>query len=574
MFHSIAVAARAAAASAASAPTAVAAGAPGSGSARAEAAGAEAEAEAEPRNANPTCAAASVTATAETLTPAAAPAAAAAAAAATTPIMDEWNELYTSKELFLVEQRGYEIADLLGQGAFSVVVRAVEKSTRTTYAVKVVSLEADAVQHEVAIWALLKHVNIVQLHAHFPSPRFMFMVLEYVPAGELFDHIVSRKFYSEMDARFLMRQILSALEHMHSRGICHRDLKPENLLCVIQPANDALGDSIQHVKISDFGLAERFVRNQPHAMSRRCGTPGYVAPEVLRGHGYNEKVDLWSIGVILYILLVGFPPFYDKSDRELLRKCEAGVYSFPSPQWDLITPAAKDLIENLMQIDVAKRFSASDSMRHEWIALPHRPSSDHLESTLTELRRFNARRKFMAAAHAVRFGSALLRTVQSTVDSLFSSETSPPIQQPESSTSGPSQAGNNGSSAKLALRALGAFAPKGGLKRNASTTELAAVAPSVVVTTESHETKRVRLQSESLSVAPYFSMADRTLSAELPAGSNVDYAVIGQVLLRMASEGLQKAVVHAQACPDEISLQLPSLFPSFDVRIQLPGSPQ
>jgi calcium/calmodulin-dependent protein kinase I len=182
------------------------------------------------------------------------------------------------------------------------------------------------------------------------------MVLELMTGGELFDRIVEKESYNEKEAADVIRPIVDAIRcsiiiiilDCHSMGVVHRDLKPENLL-YSSPEPDAV------VKISDFGLA-KVISND--LMTTACGTPGYVAPEILTGSGYDFAVDYWSIGVILYVLLCGYPPFYEDSNEKLFELIKSGKIDFPSPHWDNISNGAKDLIRNLLTVDPKKRYTA------------------------------------------------------------------------------------------------------------------------------------------------------------------------------------------------------------------------
>uniref|UniRef100_A0A8C4R180 Protein kinase domain-containing protein n=1 Tax=Eptatretus burgeri TaxID=7764 RepID=A0A8C4R180_EPTBU len=180
-----------------------------------------------------------------------------------------------------------------------------------------------------------------------------------VSGGELFDRIVEKGFYTEKDASALIRQILSAVRHLHSMGIVHRDLKPENLL-YYSPEEDS------KIMISDFGLSKILATGD--VMSTACGTPGYVAPEILAQKPYSKAVDCWSIGVIAYILLCGYPPFYDENDARLFEQILRAEYEFDSPYWDDISDSAKDFISGLMEKEPRIRFTCEKALQHPWIA--------------------------------------------------------------------------------------------------------------------------------------------------------------------------------------------------------------
>ncbi|KAJ8254724.1 hypothetical protein GJAV_G00196460 [Gymnothorax javanicus] len=211
-----------------------------------------------------------------------------------------------------------------------------------------------------------------------------------VTGGELFEDIVAREYYSEADASHCIQQILEAVLHCHQMGVVHRDLKPENLLLASKSKGAA-------VKLADFGLAIE-VEGEQQAWFGFAGTPGYLSPEVLRKDPYGKAVDLWACGVILYILLVGYPPFWDEDQHRLYQQIKAGAYDFPSPEWDTVTPEAKDLINKMLTINPAKRITASEALKHPWIS--HRStvaSCMHRQETVECLKKFNARRKLKGA---------------------------------------------------------------------------------------------------------------------------------------------------------------------------------
>ncbi|XP_070601700.1 calcium/calmodulin-dependent protein kinase type 1G isoform X2 [Erythrolamprus reginae] len=187
---------------------------------------------------------------------------------------------------------------------------------------------------------------------------FVFMeVLGSVSGGELFDRILERGVYTEKDASVVIQQILKAVHYLHENGIVHRDLKPENLL-YLTPEEDS------KIMITDFGLSKM---EQNGIMSTACGTPGYVAPEVLEQKPYSNAVDCWSIGVITYILLCGYPPFYEETESKLFEKIREGYFEFDSPFWDDISESAKDFISHLLEKDPNKRFTCEKALRHPWI---------------------------------------------------------------------------------------------------------------------------------------------------------------------------------------------------------------
>ncbi|KAA8581385.1 hypothetical protein FQN60_002966, partial [Etheostoma spectabile] len=245
-------------------------------------------------------------------------------------------------------------------------------------------------EREARICRLLKHPNIVRLHDSISEEGFHYLVFDLVTGGELFEDIVAREYYSEADASHCISQILESVNHIHQHDIVHRDLKPENLLLASKMKGAA-------VKLADFGLAIE-VQGDQQAWFGFAGTPGYLSPEVLRKDPYGKPVDIWACGVILYILLVGYPPFWDEDQHKLYQQIKAGAYDFPSPEWDTVTPEAKNLINQMLTINPAKRITAEQALKHPWIC--HRStvaSMMHRQETVECLRKFNARRKLKGA---------------------------------------------------------------------------------------------------------------------------------------------------------------------------------
>ncbi|XP_016094402.1 calcium/calmodulin-dependent protein kinase type 1-like [Sinocyclocheilus grahami] len=205
----------------------------------------------------------------------------------------------------------------------------------------------------------IKHENIVSLEDIFESQSHLYLVMQLVSGGELFDRIVEKGFYTERDASKLIRQILDAVKYLHDMGIVHRDLKPENLLYYSMEEDS-------NIMISDFGLSK--IEDSGSVMSTACGTPGYVAPEVLAQKPYSKAVDCWSIGVISYILLCGYPPFYDENDTKLFEQILRAEYEFDSPYWDDISDSAKDFISHLMEKEPTLRYTCEQALQHPWIS--------------------------------------------------------------------------------------------------------------------------------------------------------------------------------------------------------------
>ncbi|XP_077959467.1 calcium/calmodulin-dependent protein kinase type II delta chain isoform X6 [Gasterosteus aculeatus] len=290
----------------------------------------------------------------------------------------------------------YQLYEELGKGAFSVVRRCVKKSSGQEYAAKIINTKKlsardhQKLEREARICRLLKHPNIVRLHDSISEEGFHYLVFDLVTGGELFEDIVAREYYSEADASHCISQILESVNHIHQHDIVHRDLKPENLLLASKMKGAA-------VKLADFGLAIE-VQGDQQAWFGFAGTPGYLSPEVLRKDPYGKPVDIWACGVILYILLVGYPPFWDEDQHKLYQQIKAGAYDFPSPEWDTVTPEAKNLINQMLTINPAKRITAEQALKHPWVC--HRStvaSMMHRQETVECLRKFNARRKLKGA---------------------------------------------------------------------------------------------------------------------------------------------------------------------------------
>uniref|UniRef100_A0A1I8GC06 calcium/calmodulin-dependent protein kinase n=1 Tax=Macrostomum lignano TaxID=282301 RepID=A0A1I8GC06_9PLAT len=302
-------------------------------------------------------------------------------------------------------------------GAFSIVRRCVQKTTSLEFAAKIINTkrlstrDMQKLEREARICRLLKHPNIVRLHDSIQDEGFHYLVFDLVTGGELFEDIVAREFYSEADASNCMQQILESVNYCHQHNIVHRDLKPENLLLSSKTKGAA-------VKLADFGLA---IELQPDlandwfenlllaskakgaavkladfglAIEALLAHPGYLSPEVLRKDPYGKAVDVWACGVILYILLVGYPPFWDEEQAKLYAQIKAGAFDYPSPEWDTVTAEAKNLINQMLNTNPAKRITAAEALKHPWICQRERIASVmHRQETVECLKKFNARRK-------------------------------------------------------------------------------------------------------------------------------------------------------------------------------------
>lgn len=259
----------------------------------------------------------------------------------------------------------YEVIKTIGEGSFGKVVKVKHKQSGQIRAMKIIekiNSEYDLdIKNEIDILKTLDHPNIVKIFECFITPNYCYIITELCGQGELYEDIISHKLpdaYREDAAAYIMHQILSGLYYCHSKNILHRDLKPENILIEKKDMND-----FHKVKIIDFGTAKIFEKNT--MMDKVIGSAYYMAPEVLN-QNYNEKCDLWSCGVILYILLSLSPPFSGATSHEIENKIRSGYYDLNGIEWDDVSASAKNLISNLLKINVEQRFSAEQALNHEW----------------------------------------------------------------------------------------------------------------------------------------------------------------------------------------------------------------
>ncbi|XP_030685986.1 serine/threonine-protein kinase DCLK3 [Globicephala melas] len=261
-------------------------------------------------------------------------------------------------------RKQYEPGRVIGDGNFAVVKECRHRGTQQAYAMKIIDKsklkgKEDMVDSEILIIQSLSHPNIVKLHQVYETDAEIYLIMEYVQGGDLFDAIIESVKFPERDAALMLMDLCKALVHMHDKSIVHRDLKPENLLV---QRNE---DKSTTLKLADFGLAKHVVR----PIFTVCGTPTYVAPEILSEKGYGLEVDMWAAGVILYILLCGFPPFRspERDQDELFNIIQLGHFEFLAPYWDNISDAAKDLVSRLLVVDPKKRYTAHQVLQHPWI---------------------------------------------------------------------------------------------------------------------------------------------------------------------------------------------------------------
>jgi len=290
----------------------------------------------------------------------------------------------------------YSFGKTLGTGAYGVVKKATHKKTGLTRAVKVLKKaylsqeEQEKVMNEVEVLRNLDHPNIMKVIETYEDKKYYFIVTEFYEGGELFDKIVQSQHFTEKDAAKTMKQILSAVNHCHKNKIVHRDLKPENILLESKKA-----DSI--IKIIDFGTSSAY--NPDKKLNQKFGTPYYIAPEVLKKR-YDEKCDVWSCGVIMYILLCGFPPFNGKTDNEILQSVLKGHVSFKHAEFDTVSKEGKKFISRLLEYNTESRISAEDALSDPWFT--KMLGNEKVDTTLnrnvlTNLKTFRADQKLQEA---------------------------------------------------------------------------------------------------------------------------------------------------------------------------------
>lgn len=325
--------------------------------------------------------------------------------------METTEEVKISAKDFVSKKVGkirdfYRIGKVLGSGAFGEVRLCLHKDTQSQRAVKVLrknlldEKEMDMLKNEIAILKDMDHPNIVKMFEFLEDEKRIYIVTEICKGGELFDEILNRSKFDEKDAGVVMRQLLSAINYCHKKNIVHRDLKPENML--LEQDKD-----LEKLKIVDFGTSLTF--DPDRALDEKLGTAYYIAPEVIK-KSYNEKCDLWSCGVIMYILLSGEPPFNDpKADNEaIMKKVEKGKYDITKGVWKNVSKEAKDLIKKLLTYKPEERISAEEALLHPWIAdMKVEVDTAAAGNALGNLRGFRSGQKLKTAASAY-IGSQLI----------------------------------------------------------------------------------------------------------------------------------------------------------------------
>ncbi|KAM5223183.1 serine/threonine-protein kinase 33 isoform 2-T3 [Hipposideros larvatus] len=266
----------------------------------------------------------------------------------------------------------YTFGRVLGQGSFGMVIEATDKETGTKWAIKKVNKEkagssaVKLLEREVNILKSVKHEHIIHLEQVFETPKKMYLVMELCEDGELKEILCRKGHFSEIETRWIIQSLASAIAYLHNKDIVHRDLKLENIM-VKSSFIDANNEMNLNIKVTDFGLAVKKLGRGEAMLQTTCGTPIYMAPEVINAHDYSQQCDIWSIGVIMYILLCGEPPFLASSEEKLFELIRKGELHFDDPVWDSISDCAKSVLKQLMKVDPAHRITAKELLDNQWL---------------------------------------------------------------------------------------------------------------------------------------------------------------------------------------------------------------
>ena len=316
---------------------------------------------------------------------------------------------YAQKNLSFAETYDVALNALLGNGGYGIVKLATHKTTRNQVAVKIISKTNDrlspediaGLQFEAELLRELDHPHIIKCYATFDEPETFYMVTELVEGGDLFDRVIRKKNYNEKEARDLIKLFLEIMVYMHDTAkVVHRDLKLENIL--LTSNNDDA-----NIKLCDFGMAKKEQDLFKDGQERTCGTHSYTAPEIFRSDRYGCEVDIWSMGVIAYLLLSGMPPFYEnKANRTYPRMLKSyilrGQYSFPPERWDAISQEAKDMITHMLCVNQSERWTASQLLTHPWILMGEEVLQNRdLSASVASLKKYRAKMQFRKIAHTV-----------------------------------------------------------------------------------------------------------------------------------------------------------------------------
>lgn len=293
-------------------------------------------------------------------------------------------------------------------GSFATVCRGTHRASGKKVAIKCV-LRKDlpptddaAIYDEVAIMSALTHPHIIPLIDFFEEKDCYFLVLELMSGGDLFDRIGKKKTYSEADARDLTVKMLKSMAFCHTHNIAHCDMKPKNLLLRSE-------DNDSYIKLADFGFAARC--HAPKTLTKQCGTPFFVSPEILMRQPYDQQSDMWSVGCIIFLLLSGNLPFMGRSQKELFKKIVSGKFEYDDDDWCDVSEEAKDLVTQLLVLDPDQRLTSAEALKHKWMkASDDRLKLMSLTGTSQRLKTFNARMKLRSAMIAVDWVSSLKKT--------------------------------------------------------------------------------------------------------------------------------------------------------------------
>jgi len=312
---------------------------------------------------------------------------------------NESSKMNVNKGTFITYKKGqiendYTIEEIVGSGAFGTVRKVTHKDTLNPRALKIIKKnpkeDSARMYLEVDILKKLIHPNIMQIFEFYEDKINFYIITELCEGGELFDKVVEKGSFNEEEARNVVKQLLSAINYIHSQNIVHRDLKPENILLDTKKNNV--------IKIIDWGTARVFHKDKNKKMKKISGTPYYIAPEVL-AEKYDEKCDIWSCGVIMYILLCGYPPFNGETDNDILSKIKTGKFIFPEEEWAGLSADCKDLIKHMLEFDTKKRYSASTCLTHNWFVSNNKKTLDNklTKRALTNMQKFHTEMKLQQA---------------------------------------------------------------------------------------------------------------------------------------------------------------------------------
>lgn len=296
----------------------------------------------------------------------------------------------------------YDIKALIGRGSFSRVVRVEHKASKQPYAIKMIETKyregREVCESELSVLRRVRHTNIIQLIEVFETQERVYMVMELATGGELFDRIIAKGSFTERDATHVLQMVLEGVKYLHTLGITHRDLKPENLL-YYHPGADS------KIMITDFGLASARKKGDDCLMKTTCGTPEYIAPEILVRKPYTNSVDMWALGVISYILLSGTMPFEDDNRTRLYRQILKGKYSYSGEPWPSVSNLAKDFIDRLLMVEPSERMTATQALKHPWVvSMAASSSMKNLHRSISQnlLKRASSRCQSTKSAQSVR----------------------------------------------------------------------------------------------------------------------------------------------------------------------------